>query len=199
MTGRISFEGDSDPELYSSVNVSAVPVDFDRTPQNLGFPASAEIQADLTLKLAGLTGARVLRLLDPPPGWMLKAVLLNGRDITDTPVVFSGPNQSVEGIEVVLTNRASEIAGQALDARARGLAGVRVVVFSTDRQEWIRDVALSRRQRSDQAGRRLQRRTTPARRLLRGGGHLAQPGRMARPGPARCTDPSRHPRDPVRK
>src|SRR5262249_55713835 len=44
ISGKISFEGEAESDLFSTISLSAVPVDFDRTPQNLGYSASAAIQ-----------------------------------------------------------------------------------------------------------------------------------------------------------
>jgi hypothetical protein len=154
LKGHLTFEGDPYPELYSALNLQAVPVDMDRTPQNLGSPASARIQPDGTFELAGVSGPRVLRFTEAPRGWMLQAVRLNGRDVTDTPLLFGTADQSIDDVEVVLTDRVSEVTGHALDTRGRGVPSATVVIFSTDRDRWgetSRFLAVSSRTERDGA------------------------------------------------
>jgi hypothetical protein len=86
--------------------------------------------------MAGLSGPRVLRLAEGANDWTLKAVRLNGQDVTDTPLPFGTANQSIEGLAVVLTDRVSEVTGHAVDARERGMADATVVVFPVDRTLW---------------------------------------------------------------
>jgi protocatechuate 3,4-dioxygenase beta subunit len=136
LKGRITLEGSASPESYFALNLQAMPLDRDRTPQNLETPASARIQPDGTFDLAGLSGPRVLRLTGAVGDWTLKAVLLNGRDVTDTPLVFGSPGQSIDGLEVVLTDRVSELTGRALDASGHAVTDATVAIFSTDRALW---------------------------------------------------------------
>jgi Carboxypeptidase regulatory-like domain len=135
LTGRITLEGNASAASYFALNLQAVPADVDRTPQNLETPASARIQEDGAFDMAGLSGPRVLRLTESTD-WTLKAVLFNGRDVTDTPLPFGTPNQSIDGLEVVLTDRVSEVTGHAVDARGRAVADATAVIFSTDRALW---------------------------------------------------------------
>jgi hypothetical protein len=58
LKGRITLEGQSSPESYFALNLQAVPVDMDRTPQNLETPASARIQLDGAFDMVGLSGPR---------------------------------------------------------------------------------------------------------------------------------------------
>ena len=61
--------------------------------------------------MAGLSGPRVLRLSEGATNWTLKAVRLDGREITDAPVTFGTANQSIDGLEVILTDRVSVVTG----------------------------------------------------------------------------------------
>ena len=136
LKGRVTYEGVPDPLLYSALNLQAVPVDMDYTPQNLGSPASARIGPDGSFEMTGLSGPRVIRLTEPLRGWALKGVYLNGRDVTDVPLRFGMADQSIENLDVVLTNRVSVVTGHVLDTRGRGVRGATVAVFSTSRAQW---------------------------------------------------------------
>ena len=63
---------------------------------------------------------------------------LNGREVTDTPLPFGTANQSIGGLEVILTDRVSEVTGHVLDARGRGVADATAVIFPIDRTLWGR-------------------------------------------------------------
>lgn len=70
----------------------------------------------------------------PPVTWALKAVLLNGKDITDVPTNFTG----VQGkdLQVVFTSRAASVEGRVLDDAGQPVRGAMIMVFSTDEEHW---------------------------------------------------------------
>jgi hypothetical protein len=142
--GHITLEGQGTPdvvhviELTRAIDLSARPVDVDRSPPivNPSNPSSIHVFSDLTFRTAGISGPRVFRLTRAPREWALKAVLLNGVDVTDTPIDFGTKDQSVSDLEVVLTDRVSEVSGRVTDARGRGVADCAVVVFATASSLW---------------------------------------------------------------
>jgi hypothetical protein len=123
----VTFEG-GDPPRGAGIELSPVP----SAPSN--DPASANIHDDWTFELAGITGPRRLRVLRPPRGWALKAILLNSIDITDTPLMFGSTDQSVHDVEVVLTNRVSAISGVVSDSRGNPVPGSHVMIYARDRE-----------------------------------------------------------------
>ena len=86
--------------------------------------------------MAGISGPRRLQLLRAPPGWALKEIRVNEVDVTDRPVAFGRPDQSLTGVEVVLTDRVSTLFGTILDENARPAPGASLIVFSTDSGQW---------------------------------------------------------------
>jgi hypothetical protein len=66
---------------------------------------------------------------------VLKAILLDGTDITDTGIEIK-PNEPVAGIEVVLTSKTTEVAG-AVTAGNQPATDYTVVIFSEDPQKWM--------------------------------------------------------------
>jgi hypothetical protein len=130
--GRVSFDAptrDNRPKP-SEIELTAVPTDFDRAPAQ---PAHADIRPDWSFQLSGVSGARRVLPTRMPPGWALRAVLVNGGDVTDRPLLFDRPGQSAANLEVVLTDRVSEIAGAVLDGDGRGVANAIVVAMPIDR------------------------------------------------------------------
>lgn len=135
IAGRFSFDG-GDPPRARNIDLSPVPTDFDSTPLAGGFMAAAEIHNDWTFDMAGVNGPRRLRLTRSPPGWSLKSILLNGTDITDTPLMFGTKEQSIRDVEVVLTSRVTVVSGSVTDGRSNLAPGAHVIVFARDRDLW---------------------------------------------------------------
>ena len=131
--GRVVFEGGSaDPARAA---ITTLPTDFDLAP--LGGPgARATVQADGRFVLDGLNGPRRIRLLRAPESWNLKAIRVNGRDLTDEPLSFGGKQDSLSDVEVVLTNRAAGIRGNVSDRRGQAVTDYTVIVYATDADRW---------------------------------------------------------------
>lgn len=150
VTGRITTGGSSLPSR--DVSLTAMPVDFDRSPFIGGPPARAEVNRDGTFTMAGLSGVRLLTLDRAPEGWALKGIYVDGNDITDTPIDFDTRPRGLAGLDVVLTNQITDLVGGVVDAANQRAGDYAVVVFSTDRSRWTlrsRFVALARPQEDD--------------------------------------------------
>jgi hypothetical protein len=133
--GRFTFDtyNGSKPPSSSTIELSPIPIDFDLSPQSV---ASADIHADWTFDIVGINGPRRLQLLRAPAGWALKEILVNRFDVTDRPLPFGRKDQSLTGVDVVLTDRVTEVNGTIADDRARPAPGSSVIVFSMDRDRW---------------------------------------------------------------
>ena len=137
VSGRIvSVEGRPLPGAQVMLEISALLLDPDPTVMNAGPPARALIGDDLHFELAGLQGPRRLSLLHVPTGFALKAILLNGSDVTDATLAFGRPDQSLEDVEVVLTTHVTEISGSVTDARGQPFNSATVIAFAL--APWLR-------------------------------------------------------------
>jgi protocatechuate 3,4-dioxygenase beta subunit len=134
ISGRVTFDSASVP-ASRNIDITPLPTDVDLAPLDGNF-ARADIHNDWTFEMGGVSGQRRLELLRAPRGWGLKRVLVNGIDVTDAPLPFGANNQSLADVEVVLTDRLTEISGTAHDDRGRAVPDARVVVFSGDRDQW---------------------------------------------------------------
>ncbi len=134
LEGRIIFEGNS-AEDPTRVTVTTLPSDFDRAPL-VGPTGRATGQPDATFRLTGLNGPRRLRLLRAPEGWSLKAIRVNGLDVTDEPLSFGTIRESFTDVEVVLTNRAAGVIGRVTNAHGDAATDYTVIVFATDGDRW---------------------------------------------------------------
>jgi hypothetical protein len=137
VAGRITFEGGPPPSA-SEIELSPTVSDMDFVSLVDNPVARAEIRDDWSFEMHGLNGPRRLTVTRAPDGWMLARVLLHGADITDAAVPFGLPSQSASDVEVVLTNRVTEIAGAVVDERGRPRPDASLVAFATRRSLWYR-------------------------------------------------------------
>jgi 5-hydroxyisourate hydrolase-like protein (transthyretin family) len=132
--GRIVLKEPGGPALTpNDVNIGTVPIEFDSSPV-MGGPPPSTRRDDWTFEVANQSGVRLIRVAVRSPAWMLERVLLDGRDVTDTPVDFR--KGDVEGVEVVLTSRVSGVAGRVIDGDGQAVSDYSLVLFSTDERRW---------------------------------------------------------------
>lgn len=86
------------------------------------------VNDDWSFEIRGIAGPQLVRLAGMPQGWTLRTVALAGRDITDTPIVFSR-QMPTTGLQILLTDRSSTLTGVALDATGRPTTDYTVVIF----------------------------------------------------------------------
>jgi hypothetical protein len=125
-----------------------------------------------------LTGVGVLRLQQPAT-WFLKAVLLEGKDVTDTPLEFA---TAFEGkpVEIVLTQRRAAVSGTVTDDRGQPTRDYVAVLFPEDEDYWTafsRFIAIGR---PDQEGRFAMPGLPPGRYLIQAVDYL-EPGEERNP------------------
>jgi hypothetical protein len=132
--GHVTLEGGGEFRP-GQVELLAAPVDPDLSPMIGGGPARSTPDEDLEFQFAGLSGPRRLRVTRVPPGWTLRAILLHGIDVTDTPLPFGKADQSLTDVEVVLSQHVTTVTGR-VSAAGRASAGSSVLFFAADRQAW---------------------------------------------------------------
>ena len=94
----------------------------------------ASIDGDLRFRAADLFGPRLVRVSGLSSGWAVKAVLLNGADITDVPTVFTRDHDGQ--LQVVLGSRLSTLDGEVRDDTGKAVDDAMVFVFSEERRSW---------------------------------------------------------------
>jgi hypothetical protein len=129
-TGQLVFDGPK-PQSQGSIRIMSMPVDSDGPTLGGG---AATAKDDGTFELKGLMGSRLIRL-SAPPGWTLKAVRLNGTDITDVGTEFK-TGETTSGLEVELTNKATSVSGSATASDGSLLKDYSVVIFSETPEHW---------------------------------------------------------------
>ena len=132
--GRLSFEGGTRPASVAGIRITAFPADPSDGPM-MGGGSSATAKEDGAFELKGLAGHRLIRAGNLPQGWMLKTVLVNGKDITDTGAEFKGGEHGAS-IEVVVTSKVTEVNGAVTLSNGTPMKDYTLVVFSYDPQQW---------------------------------------------------------------
>ena len=146
--GRIRFEGGSPPRDLppSQVFLFAVPATGG---EGIDSPQPA-VRSDWTFELTGLHGQ--LMLAGGALGdWAIKTISVGGTDFTESTIDFG--KGDVEGIEVLLSNRHSEVAGRVTDSRGAVAGDASVVIFAADPDKWTGLTSKIASSRLDQQGR----------------------------------------------
>jgi hypothetical protein len=104
---------------------------------------------DWTFELADVVGKGVLRLRSA--SWYIKAVIINGADVTETALDFN-QRTLFDNVEIVVTQRRAAVEGAVTDSRNRP-ADAAVVIFAEDPNLWTPDSQFSGTARPDQNGR----------------------------------------------
>jgi hypothetical protein len=147
--GRVVFEGDAKPAFSpQTVSMAAVPFEFYTMPTG----GTVRIREDWSFEATGLSGRRRFRLNAPPAGWYLKSVTHEGTDVTDTGLDFK-EGGAVSGLEIVLTERATELSGGVQGSNARAVTDYVIVAFSSDSAKWGFQSRFIRSARPNQDGR----------------------------------------------
>ena len=131
-TGRVVWEGGAKP-TSNTLRITAASGDTDPGLAMLG--GSSSVTAEGTFEIKGLAGHRIFRVANVPAGWLLKAVTLNGHDITDSGLEIKG-SDAINNLEVVLTARSTEVNGT-VKAGNDPATDYTVVIFSEDAEKWV--------------------------------------------------------------
>jgi carboxypeptidase family protein len=131
ISGRVIFEGDG--PTVQSLTIMTSRADLDRTPNST---AQADVRPDLRFAMTGIRGPRRITVGRLPSGWMLKSVTANGVDVTDVPLPFGSPDQSLTDVQVVVTSQITELSGTVADGRGDLATSYTLLVFPVDRDRW---------------------------------------------------------------
>lgn len=122
------------------------------------------IRDDYTFEMTGLFDRRIIRGsagMGQSIGWSLKAVLFDGQDVTDTGIEFT-PGRSYEGIQLVFTQKMTDLSGLVTDDRGKPVLDATVVVFPMNKERWTFQTRFIRTARPDTNGRYSFRNLPPA-------------------------------------
>ena len=150
ISGVVSFDASAQrpPDDPSRIRLSLPAID----PVPFGGNQSSRVGPDGRFEVTGVpAGRRFIRVPNPPAGWSLEAVIVDGRDVTDEPLdVRNG--QTITQVQVVLTDRLATVAGAVTDARHQPVFGYTVILFSTDSSTWRAQARTIQAVQPDQTG-----------------------------------------------
>ncbi|HEX6163241.1 MAG TPA: carboxypeptidase-like regulatory domain-containing protein [Vicinamibacterales bacterium] len=112
--------------------------------------ASSRVGDDWSFTLRNINEPVVIRA-QPPQGWTMKGVSINGQDITDTPTEFP-PGQTVTGMQIVLTRKITSLTGLVTDAKGNPVLDATVVAFPANEKLWTFQSRFIKAARPDQEG-----------------------------------------------
>jgi protocatechuate 3,4-dioxygenase beta subunit len=148
LTGTMTLAAAGERELpdLDDFSIAARPVEP-------GGPAAADEAADDgTFALRGIQPGLHWIRAQAPRGWMLRSVVVDGRETIDTPLELRG-GQTVGDVRIVFTDRLSELNGTLLDSRGQPVTEYTVLAFSSDPGLWRPESRHIATARPDQNGR----------------------------------------------
>jgi hypothetical protein len=134
ISGTIGFDsaGSSAPSDLSRFRITAPALD----PIPFGGNQPTQVLEDGSFSIIGIPAARrAIRAPNPPSPWALKSVVVDGRDVTDTPIEVRN-GQKITLVQVTFTDRVTELTGTALNEKDQPVFGYTVIAFSTDSSTW---------------------------------------------------------------
>lgn len=132
ITGTVAFQGASQPPDATQVRITAPSTEQG----SLGPQPNARVDKDGRFSLFGVpAGSHLIRSNGNLRGWTLKSVSIAGREVTDTPVGVRGA-ETVGNVEIVFTDRITEISGTITTEQGTPVPDYTVLAFSTDRSLW---------------------------------------------------------------
>jgi hypothetical protein len=150
-SGRIEADTGAPPGFRAAqVRISAQAV-ADVAPMAFGGGGAGTVADDYSFEVRGMSGPSHLRVT-APSGWYLKRIVLDGDDVTDTPLAFE-PGSQLAGLRVVLTQSAATVSGSVRDDRGAAVLDATVVVFPDDETLWRPQSRFIRTARPDTSGR----------------------------------------------
>jgi hypothetical protein len=151
ITGRVVTDTGAPlpQDAQAAMQVSASALNFS-TPF-LGRGGTARLGPGGTFELLGLVDPRIIRVFGPS-GWMLKAVMVSGRDYVDSAIEVQ-PGQTVTGMEIIVSNRVSSVSGGVTDERGQPALDTSVLIFPDDPAMWKQASRYLKSTRPDTEGR----------------------------------------------
>lgn len=128
IVGRIEFEGGAPADAQPS-QVRVMPLPLDPMGGRFMMSGPPRTNADWTFSVTGATQPVLLRT--GMAGWYLKAVFVDGEDVTDTPITVA-PGTTVAGVRLLLTRTATTLSGIVRDDRGNASSSAAIVIFPVD-------------------------------------------------------------------
>lgn len=132
----VTDEGTAPPFPPTRLRVTPVDADPRATRPSFTGPRATTVGRDWTFRVEALDGAYLFRVDGLPDGWMLKAVRIEGGDVTDAPLNVPAGGADRTGLQIVLSRHGGRVDGRAVDRRDAPAADSTVVIFAADPAKW---------------------------------------------------------------
>ena len=152
-SGRVVTESGEPPVLpRDRMRVTGRPLDGEL---NAGAPGAANVDSgrvldNWTFTVGGIYGPARIRAT-VPEGWAVKAILQDGRDVSDTAFEMR-TGETLTGLDIIVTDRITTVTGQLTDDQGAPLPDGTILVFATDAEKWVDESRFVRSVRPDQQG-----------------------------------------------
>jgi hypothetical protein len=158
LTGTVTLQATqaASPTDPTQFRVVAQPAD----PNVSGASVNARVEKDGRFTLTGIPLGPYFLRANAPRGWSLRAVIVDGQDVIDTPLDVR-TNQKIAGASLVFSDRQTNLSGIVADAQGRPVTEFTVLAFPTDAALWRPQARHIMTVRPDQNG-RFQLRGLPA-------------------------------------
>jgi hypothetical protein len=127
----------------TQLRIAAPPTDS----EGIGPNPTARVGKDATFTIDGVpAGPHWIRTQGALRGWMLKSVIVDGREVIDTPLELRS-DQKLTGVALVFTDKLTEVNGTLTDDRNMPLTEYTVLAFPADPSLWrpqARQIATAR-------------------------------------------------------
>ena len=157
ISGQVIFEGGAPIDKTVRVNVSS-PDPMMAPPSRIYDDKQGVVDDNGRFQIRGLSGRAMFNASPSMPGaavqqqWFLKAVVLNGENITDVPLDVASVRED-STLEIVMTDKRTTLSGTVRDARGQTVVDYTVVVFPDQLREGAMPGRYTRAVRADQQGR----------------------------------------------
>jgi protocatechuate 3,4-dioxygenase beta subunit len=152
VSGQVVVDSTSgQPPAFNRVRVQGRLIRPELDPRLPPNADNGRVKDDGTFGVTGLFGSALLRV-NTPDNLVLRAVLHNGRDITDEPVEMRS-GEELTGVQIILTDRMTTVTGQLSDSNGAPISDGTVIVFADEAQKWMENSRFVRSARPDQEGR----------------------------------------------
>jgi hypothetical protein len=137
IAGRVTTDGGTAPP-FPPARPRIVPISTDAATVLPRWGAADEVslRPDWTFRIVNMEGPFLFRVAGLPSEWMLKAVTLGGRDITDVPLTVARGSADVDGLQIVLSSQGAKVAGEVTDPGGAPSADAVVIVFADNPARW---------------------------------------------------------------
>jgi hypothetical protein len=136
VTGAVVTDTGEAPD-FAAPRVRVAPFAVDELLPVWGSPSAQPLRADWTFRFTAIQGRFLFRTVGLPDGWMLKAVRIGDRDITDAPIEITPGDSELKGLQMVIGRANARLTGRVIDARGAPRPDSTVVVFSARPEHWM--------------------------------------------------------------